>query len=153
MPNSRAAGRSQIQSGALAVAGFFALIGVAGFIPGITDQYDLLRFATADSRAYLFGVFQVSVLHNLIHIATAVAGFIGARRALWSRNYLFTAGVCYMLLFFYGVTIRLATDINVIPMNDADNAFNIIVGLVMIALSILLDRGAGRRETVGAIVD
>lgn len=140
--------RTQVQSGALAVAAFFALIGAAGFIPGITQPYDLLRFATANSQAYMFGILQVSVLHNLIHLATAAAGFISARRALWSRNYLFAAGVCYMLLFFYGLTFRLAADVNLIPMNDADNALNVAAGLGMITLSILLDRGPSQRESL-----
>ena len=138
--------RTQIQSGVLAVSGFFALIGLAGFIPGITQPYDQLRFATADSQAFLFGILQVSVLHNLIHLATATAGFVSARRPSWSRRFLFIAGGCYLVLFFYGVTFRLASDTNLIPMNDADNAVNVVIGLLMMALAIFLDSGADQRR-------
>ena len=40
---------------------------------------DALRFAGHGSGAYLFGVFQVSVLHNLVHLAFGVAGLVLAR--------------------------------------------------------------------------
>ncbi|HLU43103.1 MAG TPA: DUF4383 domain-containing protein, partial [Microthrixaceae bacterium] len=42
----------------------FLLVGVLGFIPGITTNYDAMEFAGHESGAELFGVFQVSILHN-----------------------------------------------------------------------------------------
>ena len=58
----------------------FLLIGVAGFIPGITSNYDQLQFAGHQSGALLLGVFQVSVLHNIVHLlfgATSLASQVG----------------------------------------------------------------------------
>ena len=47
----------------------FLLVGILGFIPGITTGYDDLSFAGHHSEAELLGIFQVSVLHNLVHVA------------------------------------------------------------------------------------
>jgi hypothetical protein len=55
------------------------LIGILGFIPGITRHYGDLTFAGGDSRAKLLGSFQVSILHNLVHLLFGVAGWFLAR--------------------------------------------------------------------------
>jgi hypothetical protein len=40
----------------------FLLVGILGFIPGVTTHYSDLAFAGHDSSAKLLGVFQTSVL-------------------------------------------------------------------------------------------
>ena len=37
----------------------FLLVGIAGFIPGITTAYDTMQFAGHESEAMLLGLFQV----------------------------------------------------------------------------------------------
>ena len=61
----------------------FLLVGVAGFIPGITSNYDELKLAGTDSNAELLGLFRVSILHNLVHLAFGV-GLIAAARKSWA---------------------------------------------------------------------
>lgn len=53
--------------------------GVLGFIPGITTNYSQLTFAGHDSAALLLGIFQVSILHNIVHLLFGVAGIFMAR--------------------------------------------------------------------------
>ena len=48
-------------------------IGVLGFVPGATTRYGKLAFAGHGSGAKLLGVFQVSILQNLLYVA-GVAG-------------------------------------------------------------------------------
>ena len=43
----------------------FLLVGILGFIPGITTNYDDLAFAGSDSGAKLLGLFQVSLEKQL----------------------------------------------------------------------------------------
>ena len=58
----------------------FILIGIFGFIPGITTHlYGGLDFAGHNSQAKLLHVFQVSWLHNIVHIAFGLAGLALAR--------------------------------------------------------------------------
>jgi hypothetical protein len=66
----------------------FLLVGIAGFIPGITTNYDQMTFAGHHSGAHLLGVFQVSILHNIVHLLFGVAGLAMARRADTARLYL-----------------------------------------------------------------
>ena len=54
-------------------------VGVLGFIPGITSNYSTLNFAGHVSGAELLGIFQVSVLHNIVHLLFDVAGVAMAR--------------------------------------------------------------------------
>src|SRR5690606_22304222 len=57
------AGRSKVfvQQVAMAVGAVFLVVGVAGFIPGITTNVDDLEFAGHSSGAELLGLFQVSI--------------------------------------------------------------------------------------------
>ena len=54
--------RPPIQNVALLVGMAFLVIGIVGFIPGITSNYDELKFAGHNSDAQLLGIFDTSVL-------------------------------------------------------------------------------------------
>jgi Domain of unknown function (DUF4383) len=81
--------RTSVQKAALAVGVVFLAVGVAGFIPGVTTNYDTLALASHHSEALLLGLFQVSILHNIVHLLFGVAGLVAALRsaepaATWS---------------------------------------------------------------------
>lgn len=141
-------GRSSVQKGAALVGIVFLVVGVAGFIPGITTNYSQLMFASPESDAQLLGLFQVSVLHNAVHLLFGVAGLVLAKTPLRARNYLLYGGLVYFLLFFYGVLIEYQSSANFVPFDDADNFLHVTLGIGMVTLSFLLDRGPGWRRTV-----
>jgi len=60
----------------MAVAVAFLLIGVLGFVPGVTSDYGAMEFAGHESGALLLGLFQVSILHNIVHLLYGVAGLV-----------------------------------------------------------------------------
>jgi hypothetical protein len=125
------------------VGAVFLLVGVLGFIPGITTNYDALTGAGHHSGAMLLGVFAVSVLHNIVHLAFGVAGVVMARTAALARAFLIGGGVIYLLLFIYGMVIDQDSAANFVPVNTADNWLHLGLGVGMIALGVLLaDRGA-----------
>ena len=141
-------GRASIQKGAALVGIVFLVVGVAGFIPGITTNYSELMFASHRSGAQLLGIFQVSVLHNAVHLLFGVAGLVLARTPLAARNFLLYGGMVYFVLFFYGVVIEYQSSANFVPFDDADNVLHLGLGAGMMTLSFLLDRGPGWRRTV-----
>src|ERR687889_764263 len=94
--------RRPVQTAALVVGAVFLLVGIAGFIPGITTDFDLMEFAGHESEAELLGIFQVSVLHNLVHVAFGIAGIVAARQWSSARGYLIGGGVVYLLLWVFG---------------------------------------------------
>jgi len=138
-PGTRAT-RSPLRTAALVVAGMFVLVGVLGFIPGITTDYDTMTFAGHHSDAKLLGVFEVSVLHNIVHLLFGAAGFALARTAGGARAYLVGGGVVYLVLWLYGLLIDHDTAANFVPLNDADNWLHLALGIGMIALGLLLGR-------------
>ena len=135
--------RSTLQKAALAVGVVFLAVGVLGFIPGVTSNYSDLMFATHHSDAKLLGIFQVSILHNIVHLLFGVAGILLARSFSGARNYLIIGGVIYLVLFLYGLLIGQESAANFVPVNTADDILHLILGIGMIALGLVL----GRRGT------
>ncbi|CRZ15712.1 DUF4383 domain-containing protein [Mycolicibacterium neworleansense] len=120
----------------------FLIVGVLGFIPGITTGYDDLTWAGHHSEAMLLGVFNVSVLHNLVHLAFGAVGVIMARRVTTARAYLIGGGLIYAVLWLYGLVIDIDSAANFIPVNTADNWLHFGLALVMIAMGLVLGRVA-----------
>jgi hypothetical protein len=54
---------------------------VLGFVPGVTTNYDELTFANHHRTAKLLGNFQVSVLHNIVHLLFGIVGLLLACKA------------------------------------------------------------------------
>lgn len=122
----------------------FLLVGIFGFLPGITTSYDQLTFAGHHSEAMLMGVFQVSILHNIVHLLFGTGGIAMARSRGAAKNYLLWGGVIYLVLWIYGQIIDHDRDANYVPLNDADNWLHLVLGIGMVALAMLLTRGRGR---------
>jgi uncharacterized protein DUF4383 len=134
--------RAPVQVAALAVGVVFLLVGIAGFIPGLTTDLDMLAWAGHHSGSQLFGLFAVSVLHNLVHLAFGVVGVLAARHFRHSRAYLIGGGVVYAVLWLYGLVINRDTALNFVPLNNADNWLHLGLAIGMIALGALLGRYA-----------
>jgi Domain of unknown function (DUF4383) len=129
-----------VQKAALAVGAMFLAVGVLGFVPGITTHYDQLTFAGHHSDAALLGIFNVSVLHNLVHLAFGVAGIALARTFNSARSYLIGGGIVYLVLFIYGLVVDHDSSANFVPVNDADNWLHLGLAVIMIALGAALGR-------------
>ena len=131
-----------LQKAAAAVGAVFLLVGILGFIPGITSNWGDMTFAGHESGAKLLGIFEVSILHNLVHVLFGVAGLAMARTWSGARSYLIGGGAIYLVLWLYGLLIDLGSSANFVPVNDADNWLHLLLGLAMVALGLLLGRSA-----------
>jgi len=101
----------------------FLVAGVAGFIPGLTTNlYDGLEFAGDEGSAELLGLFEVSVLHNIVHGLFGL-GLVAAKRQESSLQYLLSAGAFYAVLFALG----LLGGGDWVPINDADDALHFVL--------------------------
>lgn len=134
------AGRGVVRTVAAAVGAVFLLVGVLGFVPGITTNFDQLAFAGRESGAELLGLFQVSVLHNVVHIAFGVFGLILSRSVRGAIGFLVVGGAIYLLLWLYGTIIDLNSTNNFVPVNTADNVLHLVLGVVMVAAGLVLLR-------------
>jgi hypothetical protein len=132
--------RSLVTTAAKVVGAVFLLVGILGFIPGITSNYSSLSFAGHMSEAKLLGIFQVSILHNIVHILFGIAGIAMAKRADSARTYLVGGGVIYLVLWIYGLLTSDQSSANFVPVNTADDWLHLVLGLGMIALGVVLSR-------------
>lgn len=132
-----------VQAAAALVGAAFLLVGVLGFIPGITTDSGSLEAAGHESHAELLGIFQVSVLHNVVHLLLGVAGIALARRPSSARAFLVGGGALYLVLCAYGVLVDKDSDANFVPLNTADNWLHLVLGIGMIALGIVLAKRPG----------
>jgi hypothetical protein len=134
--------RTLVQLAAAAVAATFLLVAVLGFVPGITTNYSELSFAGHESEAKLLGLFQVSVLHNIVHGLFGVIGLALSRSIAGARSFLIGGGAVYLVLTAYGALIDLDSAVNFVPVNVADNFLHLGLGLAMIGLGLALGKQA-----------
>lgn len=132
--------RSTVQSAALLVGILLFAVGVLGFVPGITTHYGDLSFAGHDSGAKLFGIFQTSILHNVVYLVFGLVGIAMARSWEGARTFLIAGGTIYLVLFVYGLLAHGASGWNFIPVNSADNVLHAALGVVMVVLGWALGR-------------
>jgi hypothetical protein len=119
---------------------------VLGFVPGVTQDLGDITFAGHDSGAELLGLFQVSILHNLVHLAFGIVGLLAARQGRTAVLYLLAGGAVYLLLAAYGALVGHDHDANVVPVNTADDWLHLGLGVGMIGLGLLV-RGRGQTST------
>ena len=135
------AARTNVQKASIVVGAVFLLVGVLGFVPGITANFDQLHFAGHHSEAMLLGLFQVSALHNIVHLLFGAAGIALARTASGARSFLLYGGIIYLVLFVYGLVVPQDSAGNFVPLNGFDNGLHLLLGVGMIALALILTRG------------
>lgn len=137
-----------VQKVALVFGIVFLIIGIAGFIPGLTTNVEAMQFAGHESGALLLGLFQVSILHNIVHLLYGVAGLAFATSYAGSKNYLIWGGVVYAVIFLYGLFVTGDNPANFVPFNTADNWLHIVLAVAMVALGFALTRSPDRDRRV-----
>jgi hypothetical protein len=139
-----------VRTAALVVAAVFLLVGVLGFIPGITTDYDGMTFAGHESTAMLLGVFHVSILHNIVHLLFGVIGLVLARTVSGATAFLVGGGIVYLVLWVYGLVVDHDSAANFVPLNAADNWLHLFLGVGMVGLGLALrNRDPHRTTTTG----
>ena len=141
-------GRSLAQGFAFVIGATFVLVGVLGFVPGTVRMFGDLTLKGPESDAQLLGLFDVSVVHNIVHLLFGV-GLLASRRAAWAVRYLLIGGIAYAAVFVYGLfVVNSTSSINFLPINTADNILHIVLSVTMIALGVI-GAAALRRHPAG----
>jgi Domain of unknown function (DUF4383) len=138
--------RSLAQTLALLFGVAFLGAGVLGFIPGITTNLGDIEFAGKDSPSELLGIFQVSILHNIVHLLFGIAGVALSRTTANARMYLLYSGVIYVVLFVYGFFVGADDDSNFIPINGADDVLHLVLAIGLLG-SWYISKGSDEMVT------
>ena len=118
--------RTLAQTLALVFGIVFLLVGILGFIPGITEDAPG-SFAGEDSEGSIFGVFQTSILHNLAHLAFGI-GILAARKHDTALTYLLVGGIAYVGLFLLGILGVM----DWLPADDTDDWLHLVLGVALL---------------------
>jgi hypothetical protein len=133
-------GRTDVQNVGMGVGIVLIVVGILGFIPGITMQYGELRFFGPDSRAMFLGLFQVSMLLNIVQLVIGATGVGMSRNAMGARNFLMGFGLLYIVLSIYGLIVGVGSAANFLSLNTMDNWTLMVLGVVMVGAGWLMSR-------------
>jgi len=105
----------------------FLLVGVLGFVPGITTGQMLL------------GIFHVNAVHNIVHLLSgAVALITGLTSTAAARMYFRVFGIVYALVAILGFFIGNGLLLGLISNNMADTWLHVLIALVALALGFVV---------------
>jgi hypothetical protein len=110
----------------------FLLVGVAGFIPGLTSEHSHPDVRVTSGLGLVFGLFPVNVLHNLAHLLFGVWGLMAARSIDGSIFYGKAVAVSYALLTVMGLitAMNLHTTFGLIPLYGNDIWLHALLAIV-----------------------
>ena len=137
-------GRVSAQSLAALVGAVFLLLGLLGFVPGVTTDHHDLHFAGSGSDAKLFGLFNVSILHNLLHLVLGAAGIACSATHRSAVRFLYGVGIASLTLWTLGV----CGAADWLPVNSDDNWLHLVVGAGAIGLGYLATEAAAASPAV-----
>ncbi|MBA3824542.1 MAG: DUF4383 domain-containing protein [Ktedonobacterales bacterium] len=111
---------------ARSLGGVLTLVGVLGFIPGITSNAP---------DGHLLGIFAVNPTHNIIHLLTGIVGLVAgfAADGVYARWFALAFGVVYALVTVIGF-IQGTTVLGLIPTNLADNLLHVLITVASLAV-------------------
>ena len=112
----------------------FVLIGVLGYIPGITTE-------DSDGMHRLLGIFMVDGTHNVVHLLSGVLALIAAQRESWSRIYFQVFGIVYALVTILGFAGGSPTKVfGFLQANTADHFLHLVIAAASLYFGFLVPR-------------
>ena len=110
----------------------FGLVGLAGFVPGLTHPIhaDAPPLAIDSGYGLIFGLFPVNVLHNLVHLLFGVLGLAAYAGAFGAVSYARLVAVSYALLTVMGLIPVLNTTFGLVPIFGADVGLHALIAAV-----------------------
>jgi hypothetical protein len=111
----------------------FLQVGIAGFIPGLTvaPAHDHGLAVQDPGHGYLFGLFHVNLLHNLVHILFGIWGIIAYRTLDASKLYSQVVAISYAVLAILGLLpAPINTLFGLVPIHGHDVWLHAIIAVL-----------------------
>jgi predicted Co/Zn/Cd cation transporter (cation efflux family) len=90
-------------------------------------------------------VFQVSVLHNLVHVLFGLLGLGAALRPRLAPAYLVGSGIIYAALTIYGLVVDHGSDANVVPLDTADTWLHAVLAAALLLIGFAVGSALQRK--------
>ncbi len=121
--------RTPAQIYALAFGITLVIAGIAGFF--VDSSFDTGNNVQGDDLI----VFEVTGIHNLVHIASGLLGLALAGTPRGAKAYALGFGVVYLLVVLVGIADG-EDFLGLFPVNAADNVLHIVISLTGIAAGL-----------------
>ena len=129
---------------AMVLGAVYIVVGILGFVrPLLTAPADAPPLAVDQAYGYLFGLFPVNILHNLVHLGVGVWGVLVARTLAAARTYAVSLAVIFGVLTVMGFIPRLNTVFGFIPLFGHDIWLHALTAIVAAYFGFRETRMAG----------
>ena len=109
----------------------FLLVGILGFVPGITNDQMLL------------GIFHVNAAHNVVHLLSgAIALWAGMTSTAYARTYFRVFGIIYALVALLGFFVGNGMLLGLISNNMADTCLHVVIAVAALVLGFAVKDSA-----------
>lgn len=109
----------------------YMLVGILGFIPGLTSHHADMPPITVDSfYGKILGLFPVNILHNVVHLAIGAWGILASKSVSGARLFGKGLAVFYGLLAILGLLPVTNTMFGLIPIYGHDVWLHALSALV-----------------------
>jgi hypothetical protein len=98
----------------------FLIVGIGGFIPGVTEPHVHPGLAVQAASGMELQLFPVNALHNIVHILFGAWGLFAAGTFTASRTYARVVAVAYALLTILGLIPATNTTFGLVPIYGHD---------------------------------
>ena len=99
----------------------FIVIGILGFVPGIT------------SNGQLLGIFEVGAVHNIVHVLSGIIALMCAGSMGGAKSFFKIFGVIYGLVAILGL-LGSGSVLGIFMVNRADNLLHLVIAVIALWL-------------------
>jgi len=114
--------RSTVQMVALVFGAIYLAVGILGFLPFLGGSITL-------TNTKLLGLFNINLLHNLVHVVIGIAGLAAVTSIPNARRFCQVVGVVLLLLGVLGVFV--ANPLGLLYIGGLDIALHLVTGAVL----------------------
>jgi hypothetical protein len=108
----------------------FLIVGIGGFIPGLTPPHVHPGLTVQAASGMELGLFPVNVLHNLVHIVFGVWGIAAGSSFAAARTYARVVAIAYALLTVMGLIPASNTTFGLVPIYGHDVWLHALLAIV-----------------------
>ena len=135
---------SLVRMVALAFGVVFVLAGIAGFIPGLTEQVSPVQGMEVADGAVL-GLVPVNVVANVVHIAIGLILIVASRTYAMALNAVRFFGVAYALLSVIG--LFLPEGFGLLPLGGVELVIHFLTAGVLLVVGFVVPGREDARAT------
>jgi hypothetical protein len=108
----------------------FLIVGIGGFIPGLTQPHEHPGLIINGSSGMELGLFPVNALHNAVHILFGVCGLVAASSLAGAVLYARGVAVIYALLTVLGLIPAMNMAFGLVPIYGHDVWLHAVLAVV-----------------------